>query len=55
MPVVCDFVMIQGDATVNIGDSSNRTGWKKPFNTGGRVSSGAAFLMLNVQNLTATR
>lgn len=55
MPVVCDFVMIQGDGAVNIGDSANRSGWKKTFNTGGRHGGGAAFLMLNVQNLTATQ
>ena len=55
MPVVCDFVMIQGDAAVNIGDSSNVNGWVKDFSTGGRHNGGAAFLILNVQNLTATK
>ncbi|NET10744.1 MAG: hypothetical protein F6K16_39855 [Symploca sp. SIO2B6] len=55
MPVVCDFTMIQGDGPVTIGDHSNPNGWTQRFNTGGRYDGGAAFLIFNVQNLTATR
>lgn len=54
MPVVCDFAMIQGDNAVTIGDNSNISGWTEEFNTGGRYRDGAAFLIFNVQGLTAT-
>jgi hypothetical protein len=52
MPVLCDFVQIVGDAPVNIGDSLPV--WEVKFNTGGRDSSGTAFLIFNVRALTHT-
>ncbi len=52
MPVVCDFVVIQGDSSRRIGDTS--TLWEKNFNTGGLNGKGSAFLMFMVKGLTAT-
>lgn len=50
MPVLCDFVVIQGDANRRIGDGAIL--WEKTFNTGGRRSGGQAILMLMVKGLT---
>jgi hypothetical protein len=52
MPVLCDFQVIRGDNAVKIGDGSPE--WETTFNTGGRRSSGHAFLMFNVKGLTHT-
>lgn len=53
MPVLCDFVVIQGDDNVVLGDGGVVL-WEKNFNTGGRHSGGAAILMLMVSGLTET-
>ena len=52
MPVLCDFMVIQGDSSRRIGDSA--TLWEKTFSTGGRHPGGMAILMFMVKGLTAT-
>ncbi|MDP8304924.1 MAG: hypothetical protein RAO75_00180 [Candidatus Chlorobium antarcticum] len=52
MPVLCDFIQIVGDTPVTIGDS--QAVWEANFNTGGRYSSGTAFLIFNIRGLTYT-
>jgi hypothetical protein len=52
MPVVSDFIEIVGDSPVFIGDALPV--WEAQFNTGGRYSSGTAFLIFNVRGLTHT-
>jgi hypothetical protein len=54
MPVLCDFVVIQGDSNKVLGDSGDVL-WEKTFNTGGRSSGGGAILMLMVKGLTSTK
>lgn len=51
MPVLCDFIVIQGDVNRRLGDGA--TLWEKNFNTGGRHPGGAAILMLMVKGLTS--
>lgn len=53
MPVLCDFVVIQGDDNVVLGDGGVVL-WEKNFSTGGRHSGGEAILMLMVRGLTET-
>ena len=48
--VVSDFIEIVGDSPVTIGDGLPV--WEANFNTGGRVASATAFLILNVRGLT---
>ena len=50
MPVLCDFTLIVGDNPVTIGDSDQV--WEQTFNTGGRRSNSAGFLIFNVRHLT---
>ncbi len=50
MPVVSDFVVIQGDETKKIGDGA--TLWEKNFGTGGCKTDEYAFLMLMVKQLS---
>jgi hypothetical protein len=54
MPVLCDFVVIQGDASAPVGDGHEE--FDRTFSTGGRVSydDGGAFLLLSVRGLTHT-
>jgi len=53
MPVLSDFVVIQGDASKRIGDGA--TLWEKNFNTGGRHAGGHAILMYMVKGLTVAK
>ena len=50
MALLSDFITIQGDASVTIGDANSQATF--PFNTGGRHASGQAFLMLMVRGMT---
>jgi hypothetical protein len=50
MPVVSDFVVIQGNPQHIIGD--NNIEWEQPFSTGGREPGGLAILTLMVKGLT---
>lgn len=54
MPLLADFVVIQGDNRVKIGDPSQYNEWSKTFDTGGRRKDGFAFLIFNVKGLTHT-
>ncbi len=53
MPVVSDFVVIQGDNPVVVGEPP-KDEFNDTFNTGGRWPNGGAILMLMVRGLTAT-
>lgn len=53
MAVVSDFVMIEGDAPVVIGDTGFNP-YEKNFNTGGREANQPAFLIFNIKGLTHT-
>ena len=53
MPVVSDIEVIHGVSSgVLIGDSGIKPIWEIDFNTGGRRSTGHAFLMFMVRGLT---
>ena len=52
MPIVSDFVVIQGDITRRIGDRA--TLWEKTFDTVGRAHGGLAILTFMVKGLIHT-
>ena len=55
MPVVADFEVVHGVIDgVLIGDSGVKPIWEQTFNTGGRRSTGHAYLIFMVRGLTST-
>jgi hypothetical protein len=53
MPVLCDFTIIHGTLQgVQIGDGGFKPVWETPFNTGGRRSTGHAFITFLIRGLT---
>jgi hypothetical protein len=53
MPVICDFTVIHGTHEgVTIGDSGFKPTWETTFHTGGRRSTGHAFITFMIRGFT---